>query len=313
MEDSNFWSYFPVIYCKLWSRIRSRLEKPPVLFMKRMGMLNEEQTLTLDNFFEVKGLYSESGSLITWHPFETFSNKNLYTVFDHVCESCGGTDIRIIPVEGTSVCGNCGSIVSECADVPSFLSDHHGPTTSMSLGHVEKNRRINTYMYKRCNHFKFWISRIQAKETTGVKKGVIEAVRRELQKERIEPGDPRITYDKIRSMLKKLRLQKYYNNTWFITSVLSGMQPPELTPLQEEKLVAMFHQVQEPFNRHCPKDRVNMMSYAYLLRKMAESLGWYEFAEFFPLLKSRQKVYNQDIIWKKICNDVGFKFVKSIS
>lgn len=313
MEESSFWSLFPVLDIKLWTRVRSRLTKPSALFLKRMGMLTDEEPLSLDNFFEVKGLYSEDGQLVEWLPLHCFTKKNLHSVFDHVCEFCNASDIRCNTVEGTRVCARCGSVLSESMDAVSILSDHHGPSTAIAMGNVEKTRRVNTYMYKRCNHFKFWISRIQAKETTGVKPGVVEAVRLELQKERIEVGDARITYDKVRSMLKKLRLQKYYNNTWFITSVLSGRRPPELTALQEEKLVSMFHQVQEPFNRHCPKDRVNMMSYAYLLRKMAESLGWYEFAAFFPLLKSRQKVYNQDLIWKKICDDVGFKFVKSIS
>lgn len=312
MEKASFWTLIPVLNLEIWNRIRSRFAEPPVTFMKRMGILPETFTPSLNTFFEVKGVNSDN-QFLTWKQARIFDRCNLFRLFDHTCETCNGTNICYHNTEGSRVCQDCGSVISECMECPSFSSEHHGPSTAVPLGHTEKSRRVNTYMYKRCNHFKFWISRIQAKETTGVKPGVVEAVRRELQKERIEFGDTRITYDKIRSMLKKLRLQKYYNNTWFITSVLSGRRPPELTPLQEEKLVSMFHMVQEPFNRHCPKDRVNMMSYAYLLRKMAESLGWNDFAEFFPLLKSRQKVHSQDVIWKKICDDVGFNFVKSIS
>lgn len=36
-------------------------------------------------------------------------------------------------------------------------------------------------------------------------------------------------------------------------------------------------------------------------------------AQYFPLLKSRAKVHQQDMIWRQICEEVGFNFQKSIS
>jgi hypothetical protein len=34
--------------------------------------------------------------------------------------------------------------------------------------------------------------------------------------------------------------------------------------------------------------------------------------KYFPLLKSRDKLHQQEQIWKKICDDLGWKFVRSI-
>lgn len=313
MDNAQFWSLVPVVKIKLWFRIRNRLSKPSLLFSKRMGIGSDDTNLSLDSFFDVQGVYQENADLITWVPRSNFYKKNLTRVFDDICEYCLGRDIRVSNTEGIAICGYCGTVATECVESPMATSENYGPSTAVSMGHSDKPRRVNQYIYKRCNHFRFWLSRVQAKESSGVKPGVVEAVRRELSKERIEVGDSRITYDKVRAMLKKLRLQKYYNNSWFITSVLSGRQAPQLTALQEEKLVSIFHAIQEPFAKHCPKDRVNMMSYAYLLRKMAEALGWFEFASYFPLLKSRAKVHAQDKVWAKICEDIGLPFTKSIS
>lgn len=313
MDNASFWTSIPVVESKLWQRLRSRLGKPSLVFSKRMGMSNEDNSTSIDNYFLVKGVQSETESLIQWIDRMQISRKNLIKVFDDICENCLGRDMRVVHVEGTVICGNCGTVATECIESPAASVETYGPSTTVHVGPSDKPRRVNQYIYKRCNHFKFWLARFQAKETTGVKPGVIEAVRLELAKERIEYGDPNITYDKVRAMLKKLRLQKYYNNTWFITSVLSGRSAPQLTPLQEEKLLALFHRVQTPFAKHCPRDRVNMMSYGYLLRKMTEALGWDHLTPLFPLLKSRQKVFQQDVIWKKICEEIGLPFYKSIS
>ena len=36
-----------------------------------------------------------------------------------------------------------------------------------------------------------------------------------------------------------------------------------------------------------------------------------EFLVCFPLLKSREKLHQQDIIWKQICDDLNWEFIKS--
>jgi len=114
-------------------------------------------------------------------------------------------------------------------------------------------------------------------------------------------------------LLKKLKLQKYYIYIFQITSKLSGKAPPRLTLIQEEKLLDMFQNIQEPFPKYCPPDRTNMLNYSYIPRKLTQILGWYDLMDFFPLLKSRSKVHTQDILWQKICKEANFSFYKSIA
>lgn len=37
-----------------------------------------------------------------------------------------------------------------------------------------------------------------------------------------------------------------------------------------------------------------------------------EYLKFFPLLKSNEKLYKQDQIWKKICKDLRWEFIPSV-
>ena len=74
----------------------------------------------------------------------------------------------------------------------------------------------------------------------------------------------------------------------------------------------MLKVIQSPFIKHCPKDRKNFLSYSYVLHKFIQLLGLDEYLVNFPLLKSREKLYQQDKIWKMICQELNWEFIKSI-
>ena len=74
----------------------------------------------------------------------------------------------------------------------------------------------------------------------------------------------------------------------------------------------MFKDIQEPFMKSCPKDRKNFLSYSYVLYKFVELLQMNELKQYFPLLKSREKLHLQDLIWRDICKLLEWPFYKSI-
>ena len=74
----------------------------------------------------------------------------------------------------------------------------------------------------------------------------------------------------------------------------------------------MFNQIQEPFDKHCPKNRKNFLSYSYTLHKFFQLLDKNEYLIYFPLLKSREKLFEQDEMWKNICKDLNWKFISSV-
>ena len=45
-----------------------------------------------------------------------------------------------------------------------------------------------------------------------------------------------------------------------------------MSPELEEKLCSLFMDIQRPYAKHCPDDRVNFLNYYYVLYKMCELL-----------------------------------------
>lgn len=45
---------------------------------------------------------------------------------------------------------------------------------------------------------------------------------------------------------------------------------------------------------------------------MCELLGKDDLLKYFPLLKSKQKLHEQDKIWKDICADLRWQFIPSV-
>jgi hypothetical protein len=184
---------------------------------------------------------------------------------------------------------------------------------------VEQNRPIlkqNTkdtshFCYKRINHFREWCNQVQGKESTDIPDDIFEKILAEIKKEKIIDLKT-ITYIKMRDILKRLRINKYYEHINYIINRISGIPTPQFSPELEEKLCSMFRSIQAPFLKHCPKDRKNFLSYSYVLYKFFQILGLNEYLKYFPLLKSREKLYVQDQIWKKICVDLDYDIIPSL-
>ena len=173
----------------------------------------------------------------------------------------------------------------------------------------EPPKEISFYAYKRINHFREIIAQFQAKETTDIPHEIIEKIKNQIKKERLELKE--ITNKKTKDILKKLKLNKYYEHIPFIKDKL-GIKPPIMSPQLEETLCNLFMEIQEPYSKFCPKDRVNFLNYYYTIYKLCELLDQTQFLPYFPMLIDREKKIEQDVIWKKICNHLNWEYIPTI-
>ncbi len=217
-----------------------------------------------------------------------------------MAEHCSVCDIarEEIASEGILVCPQCGSeeyalIVS---DFPSFR---------------DPPKERNNYAYKKVNHLNEILNQFQAKESTQIPEEIMSEIVCELRKRRIE-NIATLTEQDIRDILKKLGRNRCYDHAAHILSRLNGNPPPTITPEIEEKIRAMFQEIQAPFLLYCPDDRTNFLSYSYILYKFFELLELDEYKIYFPLLKSRDRLISHDQIWKKICEYVHWEFISSV-
>ena len=223
--------------------------------------------------------------------------RNTENIDIYYCTNCK-VEKKILHCEGIIYCDKCG--IQE-----NILIDHEKPS------YKEPPKEISYFAYKRINHFQEWLNQIQGKETTCISDEVFDKILNEIKKEKIN-NTAQLTNNKMKEILKKLKMNKYYEHIPHIIMKINGIPAPNLTPEIEEKLRIMFREIQVPFLKYCPPNRKNFLSYSYVLHKFIQLLEKDEYLENFPLLKSREKLHQQDMIWKKICEELVWEFIKSI-
>lgn len=214
------------------------------------------------------------------------------------------------------ICDECGKEMIFSANEALFTCDHCGTQEFILIdsdkpSYKDPPREVTYYAYKRINHFNEWLAQFQAKESTDIPDDVFQSILEELKKERINTQSI-IKPAKIKEILKKLKCSNYYDHVPYILNRINGKNAAVMSREVEEKLRYMFKEIQPSFQRHCPAGRSNFLSYGYVLYKFCELLELDEYLQCFPLLKNRDKLYNQDRIWKLICQDMHWEFIRSV-
>ena len=218
---------------------------------------------------------------------------------DYAITKCKACDefLTLNPVSGVLGCPLCGS----AEDVLIF---------SEKGSYNDPPKEANYFAYKRINHFNEWLAQFQAKETTELPPSIYKDVHGEFKKYKFNK-DTDISYKQMREILKTLNYNKYYEHIPHLINALSGKKAPTLSRKAEETLRSLFKDIQVPFMNNCPPNRKNFLSYSYVLHKFCELLEYDELLIYFPLLKSREKLQQQDQIWGKICSELKWQYIPS--
>lgn len=295
----------PVVHNDVWKTTRSRLTCAPLSYTKKMDLLHESNIPRLLSVYEYE---KQKTRLVDWESPLKF--KRLYAYNSDICLMCYNSDLRINNKEGCLICSHCGFI---CNDHPNQLLSSYSQAFAPLSGNTRQKqvipRQHSNSIYKRCNHFKETLLRLQAKERVKITSTELCVIQAELDKRGIKATD--VDPDVIRNVLRTVKLQKFYNHTYYILKYFTGIALLTLNDSQYRELYRMFVLIQSPFAEHAPF-RANMISYIYIVKKFFEILDWRDAASLLPYLKSRTKVLHQDMIWKKICISVGFPFIKSL-
>lgn len=227
---------------------------------------------------------------------DTFIDVNTFIRQTDVCQICHKGELIPLEDEGILMCNIC------FRSIP-YLIENEKPS------YKEPPKEVCFYAYKRINHFKEILAQFQGKETTQIPLDVIENIKLQIKKERIDLTQ--ITNNKTKEILKKLGYNKYYEHIPFIKDKL-GIKPPIMSPELEDTLCNLFIELQSPYSKYCPDDRVNFLNYYYTAYKLCELLGEEQYLEHFPMLKDREKRIEQDSIWRKICEELDWEFIPTI-
>jgi hypothetical protein len=227
---------------------------------------------------------------------ESFLDINAFLTPTDICQACFKGELIPMDDEGVLICNNCSVNVQ-------YLIENEKPS------YKEPPKEVCFYAYKKINHFKEILAQFQGKETTQIPPDVIENLKQQIKKERININ--KLTYYETKGLLKKLGYNKYYEHINFIKDKL-GIKPPIISQELEESLCNFFMEIQYPYAKHCPDYRVNFLHYYYVLYKLFELLGENHYLQEIPMLKDREKLIEQDTIWKRICEELDWEFIATV-
>jgi hypothetical protein len=252
----------------------------------------------LNNFFNNKEEESSYDDNIVNYFKNTnvvFPNNN-YVYNEDVCNLCHEGELIEQVSDGMRICNKCGNYVK-------YIVQNNRPS------YKDPPKEVCFYAYKRINHFREILAQFQAKESTNISENIIENIKKQIEKERISYDE--LTNLKTKEILKKLGYNKYYEHISYIKEKL-GIKPPVMSIALEETLCNLFTEIQSPYSKYCPKERVNFLNYYYTIYKFCEMLNYREFLPYFPMLKDREKIIEQDIIWRKICKELDWKYIPTV-
>lgn len=222
-----------------------------------------------------------------------------FVVSSDICSYCEKGEMIPQDEEGILICNN-----NKCGKFIPYIIDSCKPSNK------EPPVEVSYTAYIRFNHFKEIASQFQAKETTQIPEEVIEAIRNRIKKERIHDLKE-LNYDKMREILCKLGLSKYFEHIRYINSIF-GIKPPIMSEELYETLCVLFIEIQKPWALYCPPNRTNFFNYTYTLYQLFVLLGQTQYLPYIPLMKDRDKQIEQDLIWKKVVGHLGWKFFPTV-
>jgi ribosomal protein L37AE/L43A len=271
------------------------------------------QVNILNSFFKIKATTETSGDLKSdkynqskklYQMYWKNVNQDVLNIQDFVsqssvCEFCRQGEMIPQEEEGILICNN-----NKCGKFVSYIVDNIKPNNK------EPPNEVSYTAYIRLNHFKEILSQFQAKETTQIPKEVIEQIRQRIKKERIYDYRE-INYNKMREILRKLGLNKYFEHIQYINSIF-GIKPPIMNEELHETLCVLFIEIQKPWAIHCPANRTNFFNYTYTLYQLCVLLDQVQYLPYIPMMKDREKQLEQDMIWKKVCMELDWEFFATV-
>lgn len=272
---------------KVWFSIITILRVPHFSFTNRMGFQHEQDMpLVLGNVVEPR-LPSGVVAFLEGDPRPCHAHR----VAHHVCSQCYEEMFVHNERLGVLVCGHCGT------QSPYYENFSYKPFSRARV----LPRTISDDFYKRTIYFREWLRRLQARERCRISSHDLDRVR-------VHMGNSSCHYWNVKACLKILRLQRYYDHIVFIMKALRGTPLFEMTRTQEDRLVKLFCQLRPSFLQ-LAHERVNMLSYPYIISKLCELQGWTRVAKIIPTLKSTMRIKEQDELWYRICRSCGWQFI----
>ena len=247
-----------------------------------------------------------------YNDYDYLINHKSIKIDNNLCQTCNTSKIFYYD-KGFQACTLCNEIEKFKPEID---------VTDYNESRIKKPKLA----YEKKNHFFVWLTHFQARESKYISDEIVNVILNEIKKYNYSKQEIKsITDNNIIKILKKLDYNKYYKNLSYIRYKITGIKPPAFTKEEENLLIHMFNLIEAPFYKHKPAKRKNFLSYSYILYKFCEKIKYdalenndiekcKKYSKYLKLLilLKRKNLREQDAIWKKICNELGWIYYSSL-
>lgn len=193
--------------------------------------------------------------------------------------------------------------------------DNHEDTQEFDT-HIDfsQNTITKTFTYNRLLHFTDYLRKIQGKKQCALSENTLEVIKNDIKKYRLIGKI--LTKKHMMDILQRHKFTTLYDFIPYLLNVFNQTNTLDLGGETEMYLLSSFKDLQSIFPIVCPKSRKSFINYKYTIFKLLElrptptNVAFCE--NMKPLLKSREKITKLDVIWKKMCESLKWKFIQTL-
>ena len=223
-------------------------------------------------------------------------NGEEYKEPKHDCNLCSQCNVvKTIDYERSIlVCTKCGVF-------------EYYPVHMLSYNHKMRYSRRKC-IYKRYDNFKVILNQFFYGGKRVVPNDIMETIRGEIHNRTniLYPYEIPLTIPILECILKRNKMIKYKNSTYFIFFKLKSQLLPYITITEKYMMLNMFNVVSNIYDKYKPKDRKSFLSYPFVLKQILIVLGKDDYAKYIPQLKTKSKQKELERIWELITKDLEF-------
>lgn len=169
-------------------------------------------------------------------------------------------------------------------------------------------------VYKRIDHLRYFINQLNINIEDDIPEHTLNKIIKNIKKYCFSQykTPKNVTLLEIKQILRSCGYRKYYKYSKQIYLKVTDQANFVLTGNEKEELLRRFSKINNIYHKCVPKYRINFFNYSYVIHKILQLMKRHDILYLFPLLKSKEKLRDNDKIWEKICNKLNWIYIPSI-
>jgi hypothetical protein len=236
-------------------------------------------------------------SLLKLYSNSTVSKYTKDLSYD-TCAQCQ-TKMDVYAATSELVCKSCGMCKELVGTI--FEDDQF---------QFQEGQRFKHATYDPSKHCRFWVDRIQARESTDIPHSVITKLQKCIVHDKITNRN-QITCSQIRRYLSQIHNSKYNEHIPLIRKLITGISPPQMSDYEIQLIHIYFDKVIHIFDEIKPPTKTNCPYHPYFIYKIIEQILKTSKDKqrvrnilLCIHLQSRETLIENDRIWKPICSRI---------